>query len=60
MQRTLRLRRESLAELTPGELGAVGGGDAVSGLSCPVVGCLGPSKPVTCAGCQDPLESLVC
>ena len=39
MKRTLRLRRESLAELTPAELGGVAGGQELS-LSCPAIRCL--------------------
>ena len=40
MKRTLVLRREPLAELTVDELGNVVGGQAISGLSCPVRDCL--------------------
>lgn len=40
MKRTLVLRREPLSELTVDELGAVVGGHALSGLSCPARDCL--------------------
>ena len=51
MKRTLRLRRESLAELTAGELGDVAGGHRYTNdvITCPVVTCL--TLGVTCLTC---------
>jgi hypothetical protein len=44
MKRSLSLKRETLAELTPGELTSVVGGQKISNspqVTCPVVWCLG-------------------
>ena len=40
MKRTLRLRSESLTELTTDELGGVAGAQELSLLSCPALRCL--------------------
>lgn len=50
MKRTLRLHAETLAELTPTELGEVAAAAGQeSGLSCPLVDCLGFTFPPRCA-----------
>lgn len=51
-KRTLSLKRETLTDLTTGELGAVVGADAaLSGITCPVLDCLNFSEPSTCFDC---------
>ena len=40
MKRTLRLRRETLAELTAGELAGVAGGQIITEVSCPATECV--------------------
>lgn len=60
MKRALVLRRESLAELTDGDLVAVAGGDysGGQGLSCPVIRCLDTEYWRTLLNCRP--ESVVC
>lgn len=49
MKRTLALRREPLADLTPAELGAVAGGaESPTLLSCPIKACFVESHLGTC------------
>lgn len=40
MKRTLRLRRETLAEITAGELAGVAGGQLLTEVSCPATECV--------------------
>lgn len=51
-RRTLALRRESLVELTNGDLGQVAGGAyalTVNGLTCPLKACaVRPSEDISC------------
>ena len=62
MRRALRLRRESLTELTAGELGDVAGGvrDSLV-MSCPLTDCV-PSIPDCIAGshvnCPPPIPTV--
>jgi hypothetical protein len=53
MDRTLRLKRETLVELTVHELTAVIGGQAqtANGLTCPVKRCLDPGLTDTSCNC---------
>jgi hypothetical protein len=51
MDRTLRLRRETLAELTVDELTHVVGGVPDSGLTCPLTRCLDPGLTDTSCRC---------
>lgn len=50
MKRTLTLSRETVAELTADELGAVvGGAITVQGFTCPLIGgCINFSTPPRC------------
>ena len=49
MKRTLSLRREHLADLSPAELTSVAGAaEAPSGLSCPLSDCFVESRLGTC------------
>jgi hypothetical protein len=56
MKRTLRLRRETLAELSAADLTSVAGGQEVTFNmgTCPIVGCVVdryPSDQYTCLDC---------
>ncbi|MDQ1713427.1 MAG: hypothetical protein QOE45_2877 [Frankiaceae bacterium] len=53
MDRTLRLKRETLAELTVDELTHVIGGQAITaqGLTCPVARCVDPGLTDTSCHC---------
>jgi hypothetical protein len=54
MERTLRLKRETLVELTVDELTAVRGGQALTAapvLTCPVKRCLDPGLTDTSCNC---------
>ncbi|HEX8002783.1 MAG TPA: hypothetical protein VF519_08815 [Mycobacteriales bacterium] len=46
MKRSLRLRKDVLTELCDAELEEVGGGDALSGASCPA--CIRTTPLLTC------------
>lgn len=57
MKRTLTLKREALAELTAGELGALAGAAAqASGTSCPVLLCKISLHPHCPSGMTCPTE----
>jgi hypothetical protein len=52
MKRTLSLKRETLAELTTGDLQNVVGAAVPSGLTCPVLDCTGiTTGGFTCLTC---------
>jgi hypothetical protein len=52
MKRTLSLKRETLAELTTGDLSGVVGAAAPSGATCPVLDCTGITQGFTaCITC---------
>jgi hypothetical protein len=51
MKRTLSLKRETLAELTTGDLRSVVGAAVPSGLTCPVLDCTGITEGFTCLTC---------
>jgi hypothetical protein len=51
MKRTLSLQRETLTELGTDELAVVVGGNVPSGLTCPVVDCLGITEAASCFDC---------
>jgi hypothetical protein len=54
VKRTLSLRRETLAELTPAELTGVVGGQAITASpnnSCPVKNCVALTNHVSCLIC---------
>ena len=50
MKRSLSLKRETLAELSTGELASVVAGATPSGLTCPALDCLGITG-FTCLSC---------
>ncbi|HWL34580.1 MAG TPA: hypothetical protein VNQ77_00165 [Frankiaceae bacterium] len=53
MKRTLRLRRETLTDLTPSDLTAVVGAEAATarGFTCPAVECVREATILPTCGC---------